>query len=175
MNRISIEVRTPRLTLRMPREDDAVIIATLINDRDIARMMSSVPWPYSLSDAVGFVQHTRELPPEKDCVLVADHADFGPIGVFGLTRKEDLHAELGFWLGRTFWNRGFATEATGALLGWAAESWGKRAIVAGHFADNAASGGVLCKAGFLYTGEVRPRFSLARGEAAPTRMMVWLA
>jgi hypothetical protein len=34
---------------------------------------------------------------------------------------------------------------------------------------------VLEKAGFLYTGEVQPRFSLARGEAAPTRMMVWLA
>jgi hypothetical protein len=35
---------------------------------------------------------------------------------------------------------------------------------------------VLCKAGFLYTGDVEPRPSLARGGAVvPTRMMVWLA
>jgi len=53
--------------------------------------------------------------------------------------------------------------------------FGVRAVIAGHFADNAASGRVLEKCGFLYTGEVRQRFSLARGEEAATRMMVWLA
>jgi hypothetical protein len=34
---------------------------------------------------------------------------------------------------------------------------------------------VLTKAGFLYTGDVEMRHSLARGEVAPTRMMVWIA
>ena len=49
-------------------------------------------------------------------------------------------------------------------------------MVAGHFADNPASGQVLCKAGFLYTGDVELRPSAARGRAdVPTRMMVWLA
>ncbi len=48
-------------------------------------------------------------------------------------------------------------------------------MVSGHFDDNPASGRVLIKAGFLPTGEIRWRFSLARGEAARTRMMVWLA
>jgi hypothetical protein len=47
--------------------------------------------------------------------------------------------------------------------------------MAGHFADNPASGQVLIKTGFLYTGDVTPRFSLGRGVDAPTRMMVWLA
>jgi RimJ/RimL family protein N-acetyltransferase len=47
--------------------------------------------------------------------------------------------------------------------------------VAGHFADNPASGRVLEKAGFLYTGERRRRFSLSRGEPVETRMMSWLA
>ena len=51
----------------------------------------------------------------------------------------------------------------------------KNVVVAGHFADNPASGRVLEKAGFLYTGETRPAFSCARGESADTRMMVWLA
>ena len=60
-------------------------------------------------------------------------------------------------------------------MDWARRKWKKRAVVAGHFADNPASGRVLSKAGFLYTGEVKQRPSLARGEPAATRMMVWLA
>jgi RimJ/RimL family protein N-acetyltransferase len=47
--------------------------------------------------------------------------------------------------------------------------------MAGHFSDNPASGRVLEKAGFLYTGEVRRGFSRARGSEAETRRMVWLA
>jgi hypothetical protein len=34
---------------------------------------------------------------------------------------------------------------------------------------------VLERAGFLLTGEVQQRHSIARGQTAATRMMVWLA
>ena len=47
--------------------------------------------------------------------------------------------------------------------------------MAGHFSDNPASGQVLCKLGFLYTGEVKLMASTARGAEVPARMMVWLA
>jgi RimJ/RimL family protein N-acetyltransferase len=67
------------------------------------------------------------------------------------------------------------TEAVQEALVWASGPWGKRFIMSGHFADNPASGQVLVKTGFLYTGDVLPRYSMARGETAPTRMMVWLA
>ncbi len=67
------------------------------------------------------------------------------------------------------------TEAVRAVLVWAHSVWGRRYLVAGHFADNPASGRVLTKAGFLYTGDVGQRRSLARGEDVDMRMMVWLA
>ncbi|MEI9889980.1 MAG: GNAT family N-acetyltransferase [Caulobacteraceae bacterium] len=67
------------------------------------------------------------------------------------------------------------SEAARAALAWAGTGWGRRMVTAGHFADNQASGRVLIKAGFLYTGEVQRRFSRARGAEAATRMMVWLA
>ena len=82
---------------------------------------------------------------------------------------------MGYWIGRPYWGQGYATEAATAALAWAGAGWGKRLVVSGHFADNPASGRVLEKAGFLYTGVVEPRHSKARGEAAATRMMVWLA
>ena len=58
---------------------------------------------------------------------------------------------------------------------WASRDWGKRCVTAGHFEDNVASGLVLTKADFLYTGVVREMPSIARGEVARSRMMVWLA
>ena len=68
-----------------------------------------------------------------------------------------------------------ATEAAQGALAWARNDWRRKVVVAGHFADNPASGQVLCKSGFLYTGDVELRPSAARGQTVPTRMMVWLA
>ena len=83
--------------------------------------------------------------------------------------------ELGYWLGRPYWGKGLATEAVRGAMTWAQGDWGRRLILAGHFADNEASGRVLSKCGFLYTGEVQRRFSRARSADAATRMMVWIA
>ena len=83
---------------------------------------------------------------------------------------------MGYWIGRPYWGQGYATEAAAGAVGWAGADAGASGwVVAGHFADNPASGRVLEKAGFLYTGVVAPQFSKARGAVAPTRMMVWLA
>ena len=48
-------------------------------------------------------------------------------------------------------------------------------LEAGHFADNPASGRVLSKAGFAYTGEVKSMFSLGRGESVPCKRMRFVA
>jgi RimJ/RimL family protein N-acetyltransferase len=96
------------------------------------------------------------------------------VGCVGLMMGE-RHPEIGYWIGRDYWGQGFATEAAMAALRWARDEWRKKVVVAGHFADNPASGVVLNKCGFLYTGEVEKRFSVARGEDAATRMMVWIA
>ena len=178
MGPLRTEVRTPRLTLRTPRAEDAVVIATRINDFDVVRNLSRVPFPYTLADAEGFLGLVAAKNADLEQSFAIEHADFGLIGIIGFHLDETAELalpEIGYWLGRTFWGRGFATEAARALLRWASESWGKRAVMSGHFADNPASGAVLAKAGFLYTGEVRRRTSLARGVEVPTRMMVWLA
>jgi RimJ/RimL family protein N-acetyltransferase len=168
-------IATERLVLRRPGLQDAARIADLINDYDVARMLTRVPHPYGLGDAEAFLG-TDEA---REASFLIEHPSFGPIGMIGLHDGPNELVplpipELGYWLGRTFWGNGFATEAATAVLGWA-RARGMRAAASGHYADNPASGRVLEKAGFLYTGEVRPRDSAARGEAVDTRMMVWLA
>jgi RimJ/RimL family protein N-acetyltransferase len=169
-------IETERLRLRPLRMADAVYIAELANDPEVARMTTGVPYPYRLADAQGFIASRGQADPEQDLPLLIEHRQFGPIGMTGFHRTPGVRlVELGYWLGHTFRGRGFATEAAIAAVRWAHEEWGKRAVLSSHFPDNPASARVLAKAGFLYTGEVVARFSRGRGRTVDSRMMVRLA
>jgi RimJ/RimL family protein N-acetyltransferase len=168
-------LETARLKLRPVTRADAPRLSTLINDPDVARMTTRIPHPYSLEDAQSFLgacEASGEQP------FAIDHREDGLIGVLGFHAPQDdgaMGPEVGYWLGRSYWGQGYATEALRGALLWASRDWGKRCLVSGHFADNPASGNVLIKAGFLYTGEVRRHHSVARGEDVDARRMVWLA
>jgi RimJ/RimL family protein N-acetyltransferase len=160
-----------RLSLRAPVAADAPAIAELANDFGVAGMTLSMPYPYTLADAAAFVAEAGREPAR----FVIEHRQFGVIGGLGFNVHGGRFAELGYWLGRPFWGRGYASEAVSAALAWARDERGKRVVIAGHAPENHASGQVLIKAGFLYTGDVVFRPSKARGAPSPTRMMVWLA
>jgi len=163
-----------RLRLRAPRPDDAPQVAALASDPEIARMTTRMPYPYELTDAEAFLERSREQDPRRDVTFVVEADGEGAVGMLGFFTEGPVGPELGYWIGRRSWGRGYATEAAGAALDWAHRSWGKRAVVAGYFIDNPASARVLEKTGFLHTGVVEPRWSLARGAEAPTRLMVRL-
>ena len=169
------KISTPRLTLRAPAHKDAATIAALADDIDIARMTTHLPHPYSPGDAEAFIARMQLADLEREVAFVIEHGRMGAVGVLGLHPTSPFGPEIGYWIGRPFWGQGFATEAASAALVWAKKAWGRRVVTSGHFTDNPASGRVLEKAGFLYTGEVQPRRSAARDAIAPTRMMVWLA
>lgn len=166
---------TERLMLRRPVRADAASIAELANDLSVAGMTTNMPYPYRPADAETWLSKVERNDWRTDAPFAIEHRQFGVIGGLGFHVKDGVRAELGYWLGRPFWGRGYATEAVTAAMGWAKQDWRRKLVVAGHFADNRASGQVLCKADFLYTGDVQLRDSLARGAPVPTRMMVWLA
>jgi RimJ/RimL family protein N-acetyltransferase len=167
-------VSTERLVLRGPVVTDAPAIAGLANNLTVAGMTCRLPHPYSLDDAEAFIDRAQSIDWDREASWVIEHHSFGVVGGIGLAAG--ARPELGFWLGRPFWNRGYATEAVRGALKWVKRDWRRKLVVAGHFTDNPASGQVLCKAGFLYTGDVERRASIARArDDVPTRMMVWLA
>lgn len=168
---------TERLILRGPVAADAREIAELAGDFNVAAMTARMPHPYALEDAEAFIARCETKDPRTEAAFVIQHRQFGVIGGLGfhLLDASGGRTEVGYWLGRPFWGRGYATEALNAAMAWARSGWGKAAVWSGHFADNRASGGVLVKAGFLYTGDVEARHCVARGEPVATRMMVWLA
>jgi RimJ/RimL family protein N-acetyltransferase len=166
---------TERLILRGPVAADAQPMAQLAGDLNVAGQTCALPHPFTEDDAARAVDRAMRLDWDREAKFALEHRNFGLVGMLGLRPADHGRTELGLWIGRPFWNRGYATEAVRAALTWVKRDWRKRLVVAGHFADNPASGQVFCKAGFLYTGDVELRHSKARGQAAPTRMMVWLA
>lgn len=172
----NLTIETDRLVLRPPRPDDAPAIYAGINDFDVVKMLGNAPWPYLPEHAESFVARVAERDPARERPLSIVHREHGLIGGCGFNASDSApFPELGYWLARDHWGRGYATEAATAALVWAREGWGKRAVRAGHFVENAASGRVLVKAGLLYTGVVEPQHCEARGEALPSRKMIWLA
>jgi RimJ/RimL family protein N-acetyltransferase len=145
--------RTPRLLLRPGFPEDAPALAGAIADEAIARNLANVPWPYRMRDAEAFLASPRH-PGLPSC----------------LGRRPSGAVELGYWLARPFWGRGFATEACAALIAMA-EALGLERIEGSHFLDNPASGRVLEKLGFEPTGLIAPRLSCARGTEVPARLM----
>ncbi len=168
-------IETRRLLLRAPEERDIGVIAEFCGDYDVARMTTAMPHPYRLEDAQSFLYRTMAYDPREQAIFLLEHENEGPVGMLGFHPGEDRFPEMGYWIGKPFWGRGFATEAAEAGLVWASRKWGRRAIGAGHFPDNPASGRVLTKAGFLYTGEVRTQLCVARRQPVGVRMMMWLA
>ena len=162
--------RTPRLLLRPGFPEDAAALAAAIADEGIARNLATVPWPYRMRDAEAFLATPRD--PVLPALLVLERTAGAPrlAGACGLGRRPSGAVELGYWIARGQWGRGFATEAATALIA-IARTLGLDRLEASHFLDNPASGRVLEKLGFSPTGIVAPRISCARGEEAPSRQM----
>ena len=162
--------RTARLLLRPGFPEDAPALATAIGDEAIARNLANVPWPYSVRDAEAFLASPRD--PVLPSLLIFERGPGAPqlVGACGLGRRPSGSVEVGYWIARSFWGRGYATEACTALID-IARTLGLRSLEASHFLDNPASARVLEKLGFTSLGITAPRISCARGLDVPARLM----
>ncbi len=141
-------LETERLVLRAPRHGDAKAILRLVNDRRIAENTARIPHPYALDDAERFIAAINRQAGEA--TFAVTHGG-GLIGVCGVEPRENA-PELGYWLGASYWGRGYATEAVRAVIDHAFGAVGHDVLQAGARVGNAASRRVLEKCGFQWTG-----------------------
>jgi RimJ/RimL family protein N-acetyltransferase len=158
-------IRTERLFLRPGWPEDWSELTTRIGDEAVARHLSRVPWPYTSKAAQEFLETEQDPRCPQFLVTLPTRDGSQLIGCAGLASGED-GVELGYWITRERWGQGYATEAARAVLSLA-RTLGHRQLVACHFADNPASGKVLCKVGFKPSGKTRPRFCPARRAELP--------
>lgn len=154
-------IRTERLFLRPTWPDDLDEFVSLLSDQAVARNIGTKALPDTAERAQEIISAPRDpLLPHFFINLRSDDS-LTLIGSIGLGRAgEDV--ELGYWIGRSYWGHGFASEAVAAVLN---NAWmlGHPRIIARHFCENEATAHVLTKAGFRATGEVGTRYSEARG------------
>jgi len=162
--------RTPRLLLRPGFTEDAPALAAAIADKAIVSNLATVPWPYRMRDAEAFLASPRD--PLLPSFLIFERTEAEPrlVGSCGLGRRPSGSVELGYWIARSHWGRGIATEACTALVD-IARTLGLASLEGSHFTDNPASARVLEKLGFEPVGIVAPRLSCARGKEVPARLM----
>jgi RimJ/RimL family protein N-acetyltransferase len=126
------------------------------NNRDVwVNLRDSFPFPYTIGDAKSWIRlaSTQAL----NQVFAIDVGGFA-IGAIGLRPGEDIarfSAEIGYWLGEEYWNRGIATEAVKAVTEYGFHTLGMTRIHAAVFAWNAASMKVLEKAGYTREGVLK--------------------
>jgi RimJ/RimL family protein N-acetyltransferase len=162
--------RTQRLLLRPGWIQDAPALFRAICDARVVRNLSTPPWPYALEDAEAFL--ARERRAGDPTMLIFRRSDGEPelIGAIGFNLRAGAEAELGYWIARPHWGRGYAGEAGRAAVALARHGLRLKRLTAGHFLDNPASGRVLEKLGFRPTGKIVPHFSAGRGGTTPCRL-----
>lgn len=145
---------TDRLAHRPLTLADAADVQRLAGERDIADM-TRIPHPYEDGVAEEWIRSTHEEFEKGEGATFAMtlREDGSLIGVIGLGVK-DVHstAELGYWVGKPYWNRGYCTEAARVVLAYGFEELCLNRIYAYHFKRNPASGRVMQKIGMQHEG-----------------------
>jgi RimJ/RimL family protein N-acetyltransferase len=154
-------IETERLILRPFILDDAPEVQRLAGEREVAANTLTIPHPYEDGMAEEWIS-THQGGFEKGELVnlaITRRSDGALVGAIGLVvQPQHERAELGYWVGKPYWNQGCCTEAARALVGYGFETLGLNRVYSHHFARNPASGRVMQKIGMIHEGRLRHHF-----------------
>jgi len=157
-----LNLETDRLCILPFEGSDAPALAELMNNIDIARMMQSIPRPFSVAQARDWIAaRPFDRRAHGFCAKIT-LKDGTLIGFLGLGGDP---VNTAYALGQGYWGKGYATEAMQAFLADSIAVHNLDEITAGAFVDNPASQRVLEKLGFTREGE-KPHKTPGRVEEA---------
>ncbi len=151
-------ITTERLVLRPFTLKDAAAVQRLAGDWAVADTTLSIPHPYPDGAAERWIAgHAERFASREIMALAVALREGGALTGCVSLRLHDEHgrAELGYWMGVAYWNRGYCSEAARALVAYGFEQMGLHRIYAHHLTRNPASGRVMQKAGMVYEGTLR--------------------
>ena len=142
-----------RSVVRSWETADLASLVAHADNRHASHLRDRFPHPYTMHDGRAFLRSVRKANPETTFAIAVDGAAVGSIGFMLQQDVERVSAEIGYWLGESFWGQGIVSEALVAVTTYAIQQHRLTRLFALPFADNAASCRVLEKAG--YTLEAR--------------------
>jgi [ribosomal protein S5]-alanine N-acetyltransferase len=150
MNFPSIE--TERLILGKIETKDISNIILYANNSDISDNILNVPNPFTKEDAISLVNRQVQGYEDKTAyvfgIFLKEFGEFTGIVSLHLDKISNK-AEMGYWIGVPFRNKGIATASVQEVLAFGFNTLKLNKIFATHFTDNISSGKVLINAGMI--------------------------
>ncbi len=146
-------METERLILRKWEETDAEDMFEYARDPEVGPIAG---WPphSSVEESLDVIRNVFD---GAECYAICEKENGKAIGAIELklnghtdmTERDD-ECELGYWLGKPFWGRGYMTEAAKEILRHGFEELGMNTIWCGYYDGNRKSARVQEKLGFVY-------------------------
>lgn len=175
-----LEVRTPRLVLRYPDDEDALALAELgaRGVHDPSRRPFQIPWtsiapPHQQRNTLAFLWDQRSTAQRDDwhlpLVTVVDGEIVGTQGLLATSWTVLRQVQTGSWLGQAHQGKGIGREMRVAALHLAFAGFGAVRATTGAWEDNPSSLAVTERLGYRPNGELR---EVRAGEAVVMRRFV---
>jgi len=149
MARKELKLTDGTVTLRNFRRTDKYRMAAMANNEKVAINLRDVfPHPYSVADAWQFI---NIFIGQKPVQVFAIEFEGKYVGNIGLHMQDDVYsksAELGYFIGEPYWNRGITTRAVNLICEYGFRELEIVRIYSGIFEFNRPSQRVLEKCGF---------------------------
>jgi RimJ/RimL family protein N-acetyltransferase len=160
-------MKTERIHLRRWQESDAEALFKYASDPDIGPRAG---WPphQSVEDSLEVIRKFFSNEATWAIVLNETNEPIGCIGYLPHTSSNipigENDCEVGYWVGKPYWNKGICTEALQLLLDYCTNVMHFESIWADYFTGNPASGRVMQKCGFHDTGKLHRCNNLVGGD-----------
>ncbi|MEH6941314.1 GNAT family N-acetyltransferase [Bacillus sp. JJ722] len=154
---MSIKLETERLCIQPFKKDDAIRIRDLANDQELANILG-FPHPYELEMAKDWIATQPELINngiEYPLAVVCKESE-EIVGTITLrVDKNNNKGELGYWIGKDYWGKGYASEAVRRIIRFGFAELNLNKIWASAISRNKASIKVLEKANLQKEGTLK--------------------
>lgn len=146
-------LETERLILRKWTDEDADSLFEYAKDPDVEPIAGWRPHT-SREESLSVIQNVLN---RSECYAICEKENGKAIGAIELrlnghtdmTERDD-ECELGYWLGKPFWGRGYMPEAAREIIRHGFEDLGMSTIWCGYYEGNQKSKRVQEKVGFTY-------------------------
>lgn len=154
-NKLKNTILTDRLYLRLFEKSDAESVQALCNNFNIYKSTLYLPYPYSLNNALVWMENHKENFDEDRSYefAITDRLSGDLYGAISLSNNQKFNnGEMAYWIGEEYWGKGYGTEAAKAIVEFAFEEKKLHKVFARYFKSNIASGRIMQKVGMVQEG-----------------------
>ena len=145
------------VSLAVPVREDVKRAWLWYNDRQVRLFLTNPDGIFFIEDELEWYERLRRMKDGERVFSIIENSTSSLVGFLGLHKinHRDGNAELGYFIAREHWGRGYATEAVKLALIYAFEWLNLRKVYARVYEPNVASIRVLEKNGFELAGRLR--------------------